>query len=412
MSATVGHRGTAYLLVLVTVMVTVAIGASSVMVHGSRRARLARAADMERARAVAQAGLELATAYVQSDIAWRANRGLGTWMSEEPVLDGFVTVVASDDDGDAKDDPTDRLTLESEGVVGAARQIVSITLEPVPIAMDCLDYASSSGDQAAFQGMLNANAPVAANSSMGALLATVRPDVYAGGSISGLSYTGTKYANSGTREHPAATTALDWYIANGTAIAFGSLPSSRIRSVVLGPNNNPYGSTNARGIYVIDCGGSSITIRECRIEGTLVLLNPGSLSKIERNVNWKPADPSLPALLVKGRITIELLSASLSEPSLGVNFNPITAPYAGASDSDTSDTYPSRLEGLLYATDDFTIQGSTTILGQVVAGDDITYDGTVSITTSPGYADAPPAGFVSRYNMLMDVGSLARVFDE
>lgn len=406
------RRGTAYLLVLVTVMVTVAIGASSVMVHRVRRARLDRVGDMERARAVAQAGLELASAYIQSDSAWRTNRGLGTWMDQETALDGVVTVTASDDDGSATDDPSDRVWIESEGVVGSARQIVGAYLEPVPIAMDCLDYASSTAGYTGFQGTLNANAAVASNDSMGALAATVRPDVYSGSTITGLTFTGARYPSSGTREHPNVTTALDWYIANGTAIAYSSLPSARIRSTVLGPTHNPFGSTNARGIYVIDCANNNITIRDARIEGTLVLLNPGSSSKIERSVSWKPADPSLPALLVRGRITIELLAANLSEATIAANLNPVTAPYGGAWDSDTSDTYPSRIEGLMYATDDFVIQSNTTILGQVIAGDDVTYAGTVSITRSSQYSDDPPPGFVSRYNMLLDVGSVARVMDE
>lgn len=406
------RRGTAYLLVLVTVMVTVAIGASSVMVHRVRRVRLDRVGDIERARAVAQAGLELATAYIQSDSAWRVNRGLGTWMDQEAVLDGVVTVSASDDDGSATDDPADRVWIESEGVVGSARQIVGAYFEPVPLAMDCLEYASSTGDQTGFQGTLNANAPVASNGSMGAMAATVRPDVYSGSSILGLTYTGTKYPSSGTREHPNAETALDWYIANGTTIAYTSLPSARIRGVVLGPNHNPFGSTNTRGIYVIDCGNNNITIRDARIEGTLVLLNPGSSSKIDRSMNWKPADPALPALLVRGRITIELLATNLSEATIVANLNPVTAPYGGVWDADTSDTYSSRIEGLIYATDSFVIQSSTTILGQVVAGQDVTYSGTVSITRSSQYSDNPPPGFVSRYNMLLDVGSVARVLDD
>ena len=406
------RRGTAYLLVLVTVMVTVAIGASSVMVHRVRRERLDASAEVERARAVAQAGLELATAYIQSDTAWRTNRGLGTWMNAESVLDGVVTVSAWDADGNATDDPMDAVTLTSEGVVGSARQIVSVSLNPVATPLTCLTYAASSGDNMAFQGTLNSNAAVASNGSMGAIGATVRPNVHSGSSIIGTTYTGTKYPYSGTREHPASATALDWYIANGTAISFSSLASGRIGNNVLGPNRNPYGSTNSRGIYVIDCGGSTINIRNCRIEGTLVILNPGTGSKIEQAVNWKPAETGLPSLLVRGRITIDLTAGNVSEASVGANLNPATVPYNGVSDSDTTDTYPSRMEGLMYATDDFIVQGNTTILGQVVAADDITFSGTVSFTRSSTYYDNPPIGFVSRYDMLTDVSSFARVLDE
>lgn len=405
------RRGTAYLLVLVTVLITVAVGVSSVMVHRVRRERLDRIADMDRARAVAQAGLELAVAYIQSDGQWRTNRGLGTWMDGESVLDGTVTLVASDPDGDANDDAADQVTLVSEAVVGSARQAVSATFTPVPVPMTCLQYSSSSGDQTGFNGTLGSNGTLASNGSMGALLATVNANVIAGGSITGISFNGTTSSNAGTRQHPASS-ALDWYIANGTPIAYSSLPSGRISSTVIGPNRNPYGSTNAMGIYVIDCGNSNISIRNCRIEGTLVLLNAGNSSTIDQRVNWKPAMEGMPALLVQGRMRIELSSSNLSEATSTTNFNPSTAPYNGVSDNDMLDTYPSRIEGLLYATDDFVIQGSTTILGQVVATDDITYNGTVTITRSSTYTESPPQGFIARYNLLSDPASFARVIDE
>ncbi len=406
------RRGTAYLLVLVTVMVTVAIGASSVMVHRVRRVRLDRVGDIERARAVAQAGLELATAYIQSDSAWRTNRGLGIWMDGESVLDGVVTLTAVDDDGDAEDDPSDAVTIVSEGVVGSAKQIVSATFQPVPVALDSLSYAVSAEGNVGFEKVINANAGIASNGAMAASSATVNADVYASSTILGLTYTRGKYPSSGTRQHPS-TTVFDWYIANGTTINRALLPGGDLRKIVLAPNSNPYGATNPRGIYVINCANNTIKIQDCRIEGTLVLLNVKSDSEISNEVNMKPADPTLPLLLVQGSFTIKTSDKDLSESSEKVNFNPATAPYNGSSDSDQTDVYPRRIEGLIYVSGQLTFDDHIVMVGQaVVGGASIFKADTHTITWNSTYVNNPPQGFMRRYNMLLDVASVARVLDE
>lgn len=405
-------RGTAYLLVLVAVLVTVAIGVTGTMVHKSRRERLLRAWEIEHARQIAQAGLELSVAYMQADDSWRTLRGLGVWMDQEPLLDGVVTVTASDPDGNATDDYDDQITLVSEGVFGSARQTVSATFTPVRVAMSSLSYGASAGDALGFNGTLNADVPIAANGNATALLSSVRTPVYAGGTITGLTYTRSTFPNSGTREHPNTATVFDWYVANGTAIPFASLPSSRMENVVLGPNHNPYGATNPLGIYVINCGGSNIRFRNCRIAATLVLLNIGTSSAIEQSVNWSPPEPTMPALLAQGRIAIDLSGTSLSEASQNVNFNPATAPYNGVSDSDRTDSYPSRVLGLVYASDDVTLRGTTAVSGPIIASDDVPISGTVTLTFDSGYASNPPRGFIKRYNMRLDTGSLARVVDD
>lgn len=408
-----GHkRGTAYLLVLIAVLVTVAIGVTGAMVHKSRREHLIRASEIEHARQIAQAGLELAVAYIQADDSWRTLRGLGVWMDEEPLLDGVVAVTAHDPDGNATDDDLDDITLISEGRYGVAVQRVSATLTPIPVAMDCLNFASSSAGNTGFEKVVTANAPIASNGSMGALLATVYADVYAGTSITGITFARSKYAYSGTRQHPASTV-FDWYVANGTAISRSSLPGGNVEKCLLSPNSNPYGATNPRGIYVIDCAGQNIKVRDCRIEGTLVLLNVKSDSTIENTINMKPAEPTLPALLVKGAFTIKPEDKQLSESSQKVNFNPPNTPYNGLADADQLDTYPTQINGLVYVSGNLIMENTTKILGQVVGGAAISFKkDAVTITRDSRYADSPPPGFVTRYNMRLNTDSLARVVDD
>lgn len=402
------RRATAYLLVLVAVLVTVSIGVTGTMVHKARRERLSRAWEIERAHQIAQAGLELSVAYLQSDRSWRTLRGLGVWMNNAPLLDGTVTVTASDPDGSATDDHADDITLTSEGRFGKARQVVTATFTPIPVPMSSLAYASSTVGPTDFRGTINANRALAANGSMTAVGAAVRAPVYAGSSITGLIYYGTQHPNSGTREHPGATV-FDWYIANGTAINHGSLPGGDLQQVVLGPGHNPWGAPNPLGIYVINCANKRIRIRNCRIEGTLVLLNPKSDSKIEQSLNWAPADSRLPALLVLGGMQIDISSTPITETAANTNLNPPTAPYLGSSDNDTSDSYPSQIEGLIYVSGNLIARGAAQIRGQVLAGGSATFSENVTLSWSSRYFDNPPPGFVSRYNMRLKTESLARV---
>ena len=141
----------------------------------------------------------------------------------------------------------------------------------------------------------------------------------------------------------------DYYILNGTSITYASLPkqqAANIEKVVLSPNNNPYGSglTSPTGIYVINCLGGNLRIRNARIVGTLVILNPGVFSVLE-SVNWEPAVANYPSLLVSGTAELAFTNTPLSESSLRVDFN---------QDTDKTDTYPSLIKGLIYASGDLT----------------------------------------------------------
>ncbi len=60
---------------------------------------------------------------------------------------------------------------------------------------------------------------------------------------------------------------------------------------VLAPGVNPFGpTTNAQGLYWIDCGGTKLTINNARIKGTLLIINPGAGSSVGPGpVRWSPA---------------------------------------------------------------------------------------------------------------------------
>jgi hypothetical protein len=166
---------------------------------------------------------------------------------------------------------------------------------------------------------------------------------------------------------------------------------------LLSPSSNPFGPTNANGIYVLDCGGKDVIIADSRIVGTLVLKHAGGNSAIQGSINWQAAIANYPALLTDSSIEIALDSTALSEATLGVNFNPPGSayPYAGGTTNTTAtDSYPSQITGIVYSSTDMDFSGATTILGQITVGGKTNISGTsLKLTYSNLFYNTPPPGF-------------------
>ncbi len=179
--------------------------------------------------------------------------------------------------------------------------------------------------------------------------------------------------------------------------------------ILLSPNSNPFGgSTNAQGIYIINCSGQTVAIGNSRIVGTLIFTNAGNNSIIQGPVVWEPAVANFPALMVSGNntLTIATPSGSFSEANLGLNFNPSGTPYpyqSGTSNSTLTDSYPSQISGMVYSAGNLKFYNSPTINGVVIAASQI------QVTNPPGnvgtttmnlnynniYLNNPPPGFTS-----------------
>ena len=190
----------------------------------------------------------------------------------------------------------------------------------------------------------------------------------------------------------------------------------QLEDVLLSPSSDPVGSgaTNGKGVYVIDCGGQMLSVRNCRIVGTLVILNPGAGSTIGGAMNWQAAESNYPALVSNGDLTIATVSTPLSETTLGVNFNPLGTGYpwgAGSGDTDMSDAYPSVIRGVIYDSAGLTFGGSVAVRGVVVSGGGIKLaNGIMSIYYDAIAANDPPPAFaVSNPPMRVVAGSVRQV---
>ena len=399
--ATGNRRGSVYLLALgVSTLVTV-IGLTALMTIRSNQRLARQSADRATAQTLALSAIEHALAAIDAAPEWRT-------MLQHDVEPGKIALgrgtfswkLLDEIDGDLANDPTQPFKLQGIGRSGQAVQMYSVRVDPVKTPLSCLESCLHGNGTISFSGAtVDADRFVSTNNSMNAVSAIINAPVQAVSNITGVAYNRTRETGVAPREMPDAVTVFDYYLANGSEIPLGGLlldgTGARVlERLVIGPGRNPLGLTNPQGIYVIRCGGATVVIRDCRIVGTLVLLDPGVGSRVEGSVNWEPAVPTYPAMMVRGSMDIRMTTASLSESSGGsnVNYNPPGTPYNGSEDLDTSDSYPSIIKGLVYMTEKLINNtNGIRVEGMIVVGQTTNVSGTVNVKYRRDiYQDAPP----------------------
>jgi hypothetical protein len=174
-----------------------------------------------------------------------------------------------------------------------------------------------------------------------------------------------------------------------------------LEHVVLGSGSNPYGSktVSPNGIYSIHAPGEKLVIRNCRINGTIVVPSAAQV-KLENALSWEPAGRNFPALIANAPIEELTTAASLQENTIGINANPVSAPYQGASDNDASDSYPSLISGAMVSTNDVLLEGISELSGPVVSDNGIevtsadlkiNFRSDMIVNPPPGFFSDPPA---------------------
>ena len=360
-----------------------------------------------RAEMAARSGIEAGLAWLAAHPDWRTTLVSGEEFPAKDWIelpgDARCRWQLSEEDGDFTDDDSETLRLRGIGRAGEAACVESVLLEPRGAALDCLGaaiYAARGVDVQDYWLRTDQLVGSGADVKTAAWPDFIDADVEAAGNFLGNISSGHRSQTGARQRRMPGASAFDYYMAVGTPIALTSLPTvSGLRTLqrtTLAPGYNPFGPANPLGIYVIDCQGVSLRIRNLRIFGTLVLRRAGADTAIRENVHWEPAAPHLPALLAEGTINLSLFDYGLSESTYGINFNPAGAPYANQSDNDARDWYPPRFKGLIYATDSvilkydplaYVVATGCLITNNLVVRDvlDFTYD--------PRHRNVPPPGF-------------------
>jgi hypothetical protein len=399
------RRGAAlYITVLSTALIVSLLGLTGLTIVRIERRQLDSSSDRETARMYANSAVELALRVLADDPDWRTTYTSGVETAPQSLgshTTATLSWILEDTDGSLTDGD-ESLRLKGVGRVGSTVQVSSLAVATSGQAMDCLDVAICSASAMDFESgaTVTTSQTICSNSTVTTgTNTTVNSDVEAVEGISGAGYSGATTSPVPARMLPSLTV-FNYYLAAGTQMVISDIPkvgpNRAITDVVLSPHSNPYGATNAEGIYVIDCQGLVIRILYARIIGTLVLINPHPASEISLANSWEPAVTNYPALLVQGSIEFRLENTVLDESAQGVNFNPTGSPYEGVVDADQSDTYPSQIKGLVYVSDfAHFADGHTQFDGALVVGGQISVNASDSLTVNYNslYQSDPPPGF-------------------
>lgn len=417
------RRGGIYAAILGVSLVvfTVSLGAIAAV---RAQARAANAADhAAHARRLAASGIELARLIISQNANWRSDRPSGKWVTSQPLGAGAFSVEVVNPFGDLDRSETDPVVITATGAVGAAVQKLRVELEAEVGKPTALRSAIAAGSTITLNSGSTISASgqwLSSNAGISATSATINADAEAVLTCAGSTYNGRLCNGAPARALPSAD-AFDYYLRRGTAIPVSSLPLNTgiryLQRVLLSPGNNPYGASNPEGIYIIDCNSENLVIQNLRVVGTLVILNPGAASTLQGSVNFEPAVAGLPCIMIRGVLAMRPVTTLLAEnTSPAVNFNPPGTPYPylttpNSSNTNMTDTYPSRISGLVYITGNV-ILANAPVVDRLIVGGTLTVNANAVVTVS-GQTDHftnPPPGF-STINMKVKEGSWARVAD-
>ena len=304
--------------------------------------------DADQALEIAKVGIDKFVYAVNNDANWRTTYTSGTPYGPFTLGDGEFTVTITDEDGDLTDSMIDSVTVTSVATYKGSTRTVSAVLSPPP--HEAMMYLTYVWHDLHFR---------LAPRIYGDVCSQHKVDLH----DSAPDFRGDIYAFSPddvddplddddtdiipiTTEPAMPSIDADWFISRGSAM---SPPESggvlRITDKRITPNSNPYGFSNANGIYYIDANGDDVEFRRCYIEATIVITRADKVF-FEDGIVHRPAFPHLPALVVIGKDggkgTVEYdLDLNLSESTSHVDFN---------GDGDTSDVFAPSVSGVVYAT--------------------------------------------------------------
>ncbi len=402
------RRGSIYLLVL-SAGLLLAVAGMSVLITTQLATRSAAGNDdVAEAAVLAESAVELGLAKMKANPAWRTTYTNN--VATTPIALGRGTIsfkLVDESDGNLSNNATDPVRVYGIGKVGKTTRVYSMMIGPVGISG--LSTAMCFGGTVTLGAVsIYGSATISSNASINCTGTTLNAtNLEAAVSVTTVTCTGT-----GTRKFPVvakelpnAATVFDYYVANGTRMS--GIPVSlgvlQITNVLISPTNNPFGGgTNPNGIYYVDCGGSAVQISAVRIVGTMVFRNCGGVT-IQTKMNLEPAKRGYPVLMVEGNLTWKTNSTVLSDnATTPINFNPPGVPYpynfglgGGTSNSTYTDSYPTRITGIVYASGTIDGNSNAVFTGCIITPGGWAPSGSFDLTYDPVYYQNPPPGFLS-----------------
>lgn len=384
------ENGSVYFLTLASAVVLVAL-VLGLSVHNLQFRRSSRSqTQIDRAYIYAELGIRHALHFTKVEANWRQVLSNGTWLEDIVVDQATYTVTGIDPvDGDLANNPGDPIVLTATATINGVSRTISVKTQPAPLRI--LNYAVASANNININDHIKINGDVTSNADIN----KSEEDTWIFGNAEAVgtihettNISGNIAPGSSPKKFPVADEIMTYYKSRATVIPY----VLTIENVLLSPSSNPFGPTNPDGLYYIDCGSTKLTIKNCRIIGTLIIRSIVIDNiYIESAVNWQPARPDYPALIVDHN-----LSHIQIKPDEDLDEDEIEADLSLPGESgygDENDVYPNVIKGLIYCYNDITLKSSCNIQGTVIARNDIVVKNDAVCTYDPAILDNPPKGF-------------------
>jgi hypothetical protein len=385
------RRGTAYVLAIGLALLVGAVATGTLLATRARFAGSADLDDLVRARGLARSALAAALRRLETDVQYAGGTVPAAASTSVTLADGTARFRIATAAADADPTTFTPATITVKGASGRAVRRQQITVYPLHTALSGFELPIAVGGTLGVGASGSLKIDGGIDGVAGALA------LHGSGSVVGT----LRIAESGAADaNVAMQSVLDRPVLltpdNVTALRASATPLTIVGSsitldrLLLSPRSNPYGELNGRGLYVLDCYGRNIVLCNCRIAGTLILINPGSSSIIAAGISMEPAIAGYPTLVVEGDMKINASASRLIESS--TNLNPPGTPYpflGGAVDDDSSDQYACAIRGAIAVTGDLTFQGDLSIEGVLVGGN-CAITGTLTVSRCDAAAWSPP----------------------
>jgi hypothetical protein len=396
------RRGSTYIMVLGTAMIITVVGMASVSIRRVRVRSAGETNSFAAARLLAFSGAEHATVRINADSDWRTTFN-GTTVQQTVDGGSFSWRVIDPVDGDLTDDASEAATIVATGTHDDASYTLKLGVTVAGGAsIEALSYAivaDADIDVKEDRTVIISGAPLACNDTVGVDEdAVLNADVIAD-SIDlddDAVITGTVTPLTESVSMPAAGL-FDAYKAMATTISMASLgKGGKMEKGLLSPTSNPWGATNPDGVYYIDTGGEDLEIKKFRVCGTLIIDPGGGKVKVGKGgaVLMQNFRSDYPTLIVNGKLEVEMESGTdLTEAAAETNLNPAGSPYEGGEDSDSSDSYPNEIHGLVHTFDETKLKSESILRGILICEDKVRIEGDVQVIYDPDLYSSPPEGY-------------------
>lgn len=304
-------RGTIYIAVLGVSLIIFVIGMAALLNIRIQTRTVALSADSAQARLYARSAVELGMLYINGDPNWRTDYGNGAWFTNQPVANGFMSLTAADPlNNDLTSGANHPVVFTATGRQNLALYMTQVRLEVGPKSGSCLQVAMLSGQKfKVLSTNLKSNQTIATNTKMnirgGAI---INANVAYLDGVDGSGYAKTPVRLRKAQLLPSANAVMNYYVANGTAISYASLPPASNPNLVV----NPSFETNTTGWY---CGGSHGVLA---LDNTTFKDGSKSLLVSSRQTAADVACQDLPIGSIKNGNSYQLSLAMLAADALTV----------------------------------------------------------------------------------------------